>query len=442
MKIETLIAGGGLAGLACARSLAQSGRPFLLVEREKETGGLCRTIETKGFTFDYTGHFLHFQDPRLEEWVLSLTAKLLKPRRRHSAIHSQGVFTEYPYQENNAGLPSATVRENVMGYLKAALRQRFLPAAPPESHFKDWCLKNFGPGISRHFMFPYNSKLWKTPLARLTTHWMGRFVPRPQVRRVLEGALRRRPSETGYNATFLYPDRGGISVLPRALARDLPNLWRGVGLRSLESGKRRVRLTTGVEVRFDRLVSSLPLRALAGLTRDLPSPLRRAAASLKSVSIYNLNLGVRGRQPMPYSWVYFPEPEFLFHRAGSVSACVPGVAPAGFYSLYVEFSYRGQKPDPERLYRHTLEKLGALGWIRSPKDIVARVDLDLPGAYVLYDKKRDEIAGELLAFYRKKGILSVGRYGLWEYGSMESALKQGLEAVCRTPSGQAVKPML
>jgi protoporphyrinogen oxidase len=284
-------------------------------------------------------------------------------------------------------------------------------------------------------MFPYNFKLWKIPLSRLTTHWMGRFVPSPRVRRAVEGALKRRPSESGYNATFLYPDRGGISILPRALSQGLPNLWRGVGLSSLSAGEKKARLTSGIEVQFDRLVSSLPLKALSGLTRDLPSPLKRGAASLKAVSIYNLNLGVRGRQPMPYSWVYFPEPEFLFHRAGSVSACVPTVAPAGCYSLYVEFSYRGRKPDPERLYRHALGKLRGLGWIRSPKDIVARVDLDLPGAYVIYDEKREGIVADLLEFYRKRGILSTGRYGLWEYGSMESALRQGREAARLVSSG-------
>jgi protoporphyrinogen oxidase len=428
MKIETLVAGGGLAGLACARSLADSRRPYLLVEKETETGGLCRTIQTGGFTFDYTGHFLHFQDPQIERWVRSLAGKVLKPRRRHSAIHSQGVFTEYPYQENNAGLPSAIVRENVLGYLDAVLQNRFHPSRRPPGDFREWCLKNFGPGISKHFMFPYNSKLWKISLNRLTTHWMGRFVPTPKVRQVLEGAQRRRPSDSGYNASFLYPDQGGISVLPQALSRGLPRVWRGVGLKSLVLREKKARLTSGIEIGFDRLVSSLPLKTLAALTRDLPSGLKRAASSLEAVSIYNINLGLRGRQPMPYSWVYFPEDEFLFHRAGSVSACVPTVAPPGCYSLYVEFSYRGAKPDPGRLYRHALHQLKGLGWIRSEKDLVARVDLDLPGAYVVYDEIREKVVGDLLAFYQKRGVQSVGRYGLWEYGSMESALKQGLAA--------------
>lgn len=427
MRVGTLLAGGGLAGLACARVLAQKGRPYLLVEKEKEPGGLCRTILSRGFTFDYTGHFLHFQDPGMKDWVQGLLGGHLKERRRHAAIHSHGNYTEYPYQENNAGLPSGIVRENVLGYLEAQLHHR-APGKGPAGDFLSWCLENFGPGLTRNFMEPYNRKIWKFPLDRLTTHWMGRFVPRPQVARVVEGASRKRPSAAGYNATFLYPDEGGISVLPRALAKGLPNLWFGTALAGLDPARKRARLSNGFEVEYQDLVTSLPLPSLAARTRNLPGSLRRAASGLKATSIYNVNLGLKGRQPVPYSWVYFPGSEFLFHRAGSVSACVPAVAPRGHYSLYVEFSYRGKRPDPAKLGRHALEALRRLGWIRSFRDLVTRVDLDLPGAYVIYDRHREGAVEELLAWYRKQGVLPVGRYGRWEYGSMESALAQGLEA--------------
>ena len=135
MKVETLIAGGGLAGLSCARKLAEASRPYLLVEREKETGGLCRTIRAKGFTFDYTGHFLHFKDPAIKQWVLGLTGDLLRERGRHAAIYSQSSYSEYPYQENNVGLPSGTLRENVLDCLKAELHRRGGSGQEQSAHF-------------------------------------------------------------------------------------------------------------------------------------------------------------------------------------------------------------------------------------------------------------------------------------------------------------------
>ncbi len=429
MKVETLIAGGGLAGLSCARELHRTSHAYLLVEKEKEAGGLCRTVFDKGFTFDYTGHFLHFQKEEMRKWVLHLVGPELKIRTRHAVIYSQGTYSEYPYQENNAGLPSQTIRENVLGYLEATLRRRFLGADPSRAHdFKTWCLQAFGPGLSKHFMFPYNEKLWKFPLSKLTTHWMGRFVPSARVLEVLKGAFTRQSSASGYNATFLYPDRGGISILPRAIGRGLPGVWTGVGLQRVDLLQRKAILTSGLEVAYERLVSSLPLPRLAALSKGLPATLARSIRNLKATSIYNINLGLQGKQPIPYSWVYFPEKEFGFHRAGSVSACVPTVAPKGHASLYVEFSYRSGRPDAGKLGKHALQKLKELGWIQSEDQVVSRVDLNLPGAYVIYDEKRDETVAGLLAFFRKHRVLSIGRYGRWEYGSMESAMEQGLAA--------------
>lgn len=429
MKVETLIAGGGLAGLACARTLNEKRRSYLLVERESQVGGLCRTILDKGFTFDYTGHFLHFHKPEIQKWVLGLLGGRLKSRIRHAVIHSQKTYSEYPYQENNAGLSEETLRENVLGYLTAVLHRRgSMDTTRGERDFHAWCLKSFGPGISKNFMFPYNEKLWKFPLKKLTTHWMGRFVPSPRVLEVLTGALEKRASQSGYNATFLYPDQGGISILPRALAEGLPNLWTGAGISRLDVRRRRALLSSGLEVEYQNLVSSLPLPQLAKLSQGVPSGLLRAAGRLKATSIYNINFGFKGKQPIPYSWVYFPENQFLFHRAGSVSSCVPTAVPKGCFSLYVEFSYRGNRPDPKALGRHAIQKLKQLGWIRNEKQMVTRVDLDLPGAYVIYDLPRETAVPRLLSYYRKNRVFSVGRYGRWEYGSMESALDQGIAA--------------
>jgi len=440
MKVQTLIAGGGLAGLACARELADGSRSYLLVEKQKEIGGLCRSVIDQGFSFDYTGHFLHFHKPALRQWASRYIGKVFKERRRHAVIYSQGGYSEYPYQENNAGLPSSVLRENVLGYLEAALHRRFGKLSTRSTpsgrsgqvrsdlNFERWCLEAFGPGISRHFMFPYNHKLWKFPLSQLTTHWMGRFVPSPKIREVVEGALTAKPSDSGYNATFLYPDQGGISLLPSGIAHGLSSVWRGAAIQRIDLKRRKAWLHSGFEVDFEFLVSSLPLPQLAALTEGLPAQLQSQARGLKATSIYNINFGLKGKQPIPYSWVYFPEDSFKFHRAGSVSACVPTVAPPGHFSLYVEFSYRGAKPNPAQLGRHAVQKLKQLGWIQSEKQIVSRVDLDLPGAYVIYDRHRDEAVQELLSLYEKKNVYSVGRYGRWEYGSMESALEQGLQA--------------
>ena len=75
-----LIVGAGLAGLSTAYHL--TGVPYRLYERESEVGGLCRSYRKDGFTFDYTGHLLHFRQPPIKALVEQLLADKLQKHQR------------------------------------------------------------------------------------------------------------------------------------------------------------------------------------------------------------------------------------------------------------------------------------------------------------------------------------------------------------------------
>ncbi|MFW9981551.1 MAG: oleate hydratase, partial [Candidatus Thorarchaeota archaeon] len=49
---RTLIVGGGMAGLTAAVYLARAGHDVLLLEKNKECGGLLNSFQREGFTFD------------------------------------------------------------------------------------------------------------------------------------------------------------------------------------------------------------------------------------------------------------------------------------------------------------------------------------------------------------------------------------------------------
>ena len=51
-KYDSIVAGGGIAGLTSAAFLARSGQKILLIEKNKELGGLVNTFERDGFKFE------------------------------------------------------------------------------------------------------------------------------------------------------------------------------------------------------------------------------------------------------------------------------------------------------------------------------------------------------------------------------------------------------
>ena len=60
-KKRIIILGAGLAGLSTAWHLQRRGLDCQVYEKEPEVGGLCRSKNIGGFTFDFDGHLLHFK---------------------------------------------------------------------------------------------------------------------------------------------------------------------------------------------------------------------------------------------------------------------------------------------------------------------------------------------------------------------------------------------
>ena len=237
----------------------------------------------------------------------------------------------------------------------------------------------------------------------------------------------------GYNPTFLYPKQGGIDVIARALTERGGDIRLGQVVRRIDLVARRVVLEGGEALAYERLISTLPLDALLGLVAPAPVAIpREAAGRLRAVRVINVNLGVDRERILPAHWVYFPEPEFPFYRVGSPTNYSDAVAPRGCSSLYVEVARRRDEVvDRPTLRDEVLEALQHAGILRAADRILVEEMRILDPAYVLYDHYRIQVLPRILRSLERYGIVSTGRFGAWEYGSMESALRQGREAALR-----------
>ena len=202
---KTVIIGAGLTGLSAGYHAQQDGIDYAVYEAEGAVGGLCRTIEKDGFFFDYSGHLLHLKNPYFQELVKGLLGDNLNILTRYAVIYSNGVFTRYPFQANLYGLPPLIVKECLMEFVKAYYGNEDLPTKRYAT-FREWIFAKLGDGIGRHFMFPYNEKLWTVPTEKMTCEWLGEYVPKPSLEDVFNGAFEDQSKVFGYNSSFCIED--------------------------------------------------------------------------------------------------------------------------------------------------------------------------------------------------------------------------------------------
>lgn len=424
-KADVLVLGGGLAGLSTAYHLRREGFKggVLVAEKREKPGGRAGTERQGRFLFDHTGHLLHLHDPYGKKLVLDLLKGNVALHERSSWIHSSGVDTRYPFQANTHGLPERVVAECVAGFARNLYRPRALAKSPS---FRAWCLAAFGEGISKRFMFPYNEKLWRTPLDWLTTEWQGRFLPRPRAEEVLYGALSDQRRFFGYNAHFRYPKRGGCQALPDALAARVPELRLNCRAVSVDLAEKTAVVEGLGEVRYERLVNTLPLKEFLDLASPLPAAVREARARLRWVDVYNLNVGVGRAGLSDRHWVYFPEERFPFYRVGFTSNFASDLAPRGTTSLYIEVSRSpGEAVHLPTLERQCVDGLRRSGILRSGDRVVEKLWIPIECGYVVYDRARTPAVTAIQRHLRSRGVWSIGRWGGWKYSFMEETLLDG-----------------
>ncbi len=423
---RVVILGGGLTGISAAYHLQ---RPWLLLEKESRLGGHAKTDQIRGFFFDKTGHWLHLRDPYVKQLIDELLPGQMVRVERKARIFSHGVLTRFPFQANLHGLPADVVSECLIEFVRA---QEAAKSQPPPANFEEFCNQKFGRGISKHFMIPYNHKLWGVHPREITSEWCSRFVPIPKMEDVIKGAVGDVPPEMGYNISFLYPEKGGIETMTRALIAKLQGGEVVTGADPEKIDVTAKTLTVGGEsIPWRALVATLPLPELIKRLNDVPREIEDAAGRLRCTPVRYLNVATRRPPKADFHWIYVPEEKYPFYRVGIYTNAVPSMAPPGHGSFYVELSDRGPTPKVDDILGDVAQAMTATGAIAGPDDILFAELKELQYAYVVFDDHYYGAVDMLTRWLESHEIYPRGRYGSWIYNSMEDSILAGREVAQR-----------
>lgn len=425
-KKRIIIIGAGLTGLTLARELQNKKLDYIIFEKEKGAGGLCRSKKINNFIFDFDGHLLHFKNHSVFKLIKNLLKNNMIRHKRNAFIYYKGKYIPYPFQANLYRLPICVKNECLSGFINAGKNKQ----AKNNDNFLNWINNTLGGGIAKHFMIPYNRKFWSTPLENISCEWLDNYILVPSLTQIISGAIKENNKEYGYNTVFWYPKTGGINCVQQALSRGIKHIKTNSRVTEINLIKKQIKTASGDIEKFDYIVNTAPLPELSHLIKDIPPAIRAAFDKLKWNSIFNLNIGIDRKACLGNKhWVYFPQKDISFFRVGFYHNFSSNIAPNGKMSLYAEAALSGHfsinRPALTGRVKKDLQKIGIL--YKNDK-ICAEDANEIKYGYPIYDHNYSASRKIILNFLKKNDIISRGRYGAWKYMSMEDAVCEGLSA--------------
>jgi UDP-galactopyranose mutase len=351
-------------------------------------------------------------------------------------------FLPYPFQNNIKYLPSDVVLECLLGLIDAQKQKLDISRF---ANFEELIHGVFGRGIAKHFMMPYNFKVWAHPPRMMNKEWIGERVSVVDIERVLSNVvLDRDDAGWGPNSTFKYPRHGGTGGL---FERMQPYVDANLRLKTRVTGvdltRKEVVLDDGSREAYDILFSTMPLDLLVStMSGDVPDTIRSNASELRHSGSYIVGVGLNQPSPSKKCWMYFPEDNAPFYRVTYLSNYSPEVVPDATrqYSLLAEISHSEFKPeDRSSIVDRTVTGMVATRLLTEcdRRAIVDTHVIERDYTYPIPSIERDGALAALHPWLEQHDVYSRGRFGAWRYevGNMDHSVAQGVEWVDRILHG-------
>ena len=393
MKVKYLVLGAGPTGLSFANKLMQLGeKDFVVLEKENEPGGLCRSKEVDGAALDIGGgHFLDVRRQEVNEFLFAfMPEEEWDLYSRDSRIEVQGNTIGHPFEANIWQMPE----EKQVEYLKSiAVAGCNLGEEMPE-HFIDWIKWKLGEKIAEDYMIPYNSKMFGDNLNQLGTYWLEK-LPNVSFDETLLSCLNKKPygTQPGH-AEFYYPQKYGYGELWLRMGKALgEKLICDASVKAVDFVNKKVQLHNGEVYEAEYIITTIPWTSFEciGMPREVEASLKELKHTSVVIEYHAEKLDTDAH------WIYYPDRELDYHRI---------------------------------LVRHNFLKNSNGYWTETNSERFAEADhyfYKNEYAYPLNTILKPEVIKNLLAWSKERNVIGLGRWGEWEHFNSDVTVLRALK---------------
>ena len=421
MKKKYLILGAGIAGLSASYHLKKRGLNSIILEKKSRAGGLLDNFKIKGFTFD---HFVHLSLAK-DNYVKKFFAKSAE-YYEHNPTPNNYYKNKWITHSPQNHLYPLEIKEKLKILRDFIFRKKL--NFKKNINYEEWLRSVYGNYFAEKFPMIYTKKYWTINAKQMSSKWVSFRMNVPKLFDLIKGSLFPIYNNTYYAKNLRYPKSGGYKSFLSILLKQ-KNVQLDQNILSIDLEKKII-VTGKKKIKYDFLISSIPLTEICKLIKKLPKTVLIASKKLNYTSGILVSLGLK-KIIKSEMWFYIYNKNIKAARVHSPSLKSIGNAPNGCSSLQAEIYLDKKEIINERklkkIEENTINNLIKMGLFEK-NDIIVKDTRYVKYANVVFDKKIYDCRKIVRDFLNKKKIFSVGRFGEWEYLWSDQAFLSGKKA--------------
>lgn len=430
--------------MAAAFELHKAGKPFTVIEKNGQVGGLARTLQHGKFRTDIGPHRFFSKNQYLYGLIEDLLGKRWIEVNRLTKFYINKKFFLYPIKIKNALLNVGSYKafRILFDYLFEKVKGRFMKKNLRS--FEDYIIYGFGRTLAELNMLNYTEKIWGLPCSEISLDWAKQRIRGLSLMSALKKSFTK--SKEGPKTLvdqFFYPDTGTGLIYERIKERaqidervDIKT--HSLPLKIIHNNNKIIEVVIDSEnkeliYKPKHIISSIPITELIHLlSPEVPREVLQAIKNLKFRSHVSLFITLNKPSVFPDQWIYFPDKEIPFARIMEPKNFSKKMSPADKTSLLIEFfCWKNSKiwnASKKQLFELSMEWLEKLNFIKKNQVIDCYVHRE-KYAYPVYDLNYKEHLDKIKNYLGQfDNLQCIGRVGSFRYNNQDHALEMGILA--------------
>ncbi len=424
MKNKIIILGSGPTGLITAWKLLEKGLDVLIIEKNSNSGGLCRSWKHDEFILDTGPHIFHTPDEELKNfWKSNFKDLLVEGNFYCKNVKGKNFneFYDYPFSKEALNNFNTKTKEKIK---KELLKCKNLEKRYKAKNYKEYIDSFVGPTLRKMFYEKYPKKIWGVDTVRMTPDWAPNRI---KFRDKILPFYNEEYAAVGKYGTGCVYDRirdkiirlGGVFKFNESV----------IGLKSKNKKISEI-ISTKKNYKINEneiVISTLPISITSKLLGKKNNLKFRGVCSV--YLFYNQNIVL----PKKVHWLYFDSDKTLFNRITENKKLSKYVAPKNKTFLTAEITYsigdNFSKKKPKEVISQVIKDISKTNLVDNKKLIDASINYEpfvYPVQFMDYKSETYFIKSFIESF---NNLYSVGAGGEFNYADSQILFHKSFDLV-------------